>query len=162
MRNDWRNVAAALGMMTILAGSTARGDGDLRIGQVPVEVRQAALKAVPGASLTSAFKETDEGKTTYELSGKDARGREIDVEVTARGVVLAVETEVPISQVPRAVIDALRAKAKGLKFDSVEVVTRNGRIISYEFEGENAEGDEVEANVSPDGRTVDIEIDDED
>jgi hypothetical protein len=120
------------------------------------------MKAAPGARLTSAFKENDEGQTTYELSGQDAQGRKVDIEVTARGVVLGVETEIPVSQVPRVVIDALRAKARGMKFTSAEVVTRGGRIISYEFEGENAKGDEVEANVSPDGRTVDIEVGDED
>lgn len=161
MRGDCRQTATLVLVLAAVPAS-AQEEKEIDMARVPAPVRQAAMKAAPGARLTSAFKETDEGRTTYELSGRDAQGRGVEIEVTGRGVVLGVETEIPVSQVPRVVIDALRAKARGMKFTSAEVVTRNGRIISYEFEGEDAAGDEVEANVSPDGRTVDLEVDDED
>ena len=122
---------------------------------------KAAEKASPGARFAEASREVDGSMTLYELSGQDAQGRGIDIEVTARGQVLAVETEIPFAKVPVVVMNALKMKTKGYKFDSAETVAKNGRIVAFEFEGENPKGDDVEVTVSLDGRMVDIEVLDE-
>ena len=60
------------------------------LGSVPRAVLDAALAAVPGARFTSASSETEDGALVYELSGS-VDGEEVDVEVSAAGVVLEVE-----------------------------------------------------------------------
>jgi hypothetical protein len=128
--------------------------------RVPAAVRRAAAQAAPGVALTKALKTVEEGTTYYELIGRDAKGREVDVELTARGQVLGVGVEVAWSEVPRGVLDALKAKSRGAKFTDAEVVSLNGRVIAYRFEGETPRGQDVEATVTPDGRSVEVEVDD--
>ncbi len=137
-------------------------DDRIALSQVPAPVLKIVQKALPALRLSHAYKELDEGKTIYEVCGKDEQNRDVEVEITGRGVILGVETTIAAKEVPKVVIEALRAKARSIHFDSAEVVTRNGQVIAYEFEGENAQGDEVEVTVSPDGRTVEIEEVDED
>jgi hypothetical protein len=152
-------------VLTVLTATTparAQQDEDetpVPMSRVPAAVRQAAEKAAPGVALTKALKTVEEGTTYYDLIGRDARGREVDVEVTARGQVLGVGVEVAMAQVPAAVLNALRAKARGMTFTDAEAVSLNGKVFAYRFEGETAKGDDVEATVSADGRSVEIEVD---
>jgi hypothetical protein len=164
MRRAWRGVwaLAGLGVLGVVAPSTAGADeAPVPLSRVPAAVVQAARQAAPGVRLSKALKTVEEGTTYYDLIGQDDRGREVDVELTARGQVLGVGTEIPWNEVPRAVVAALRAKGRGIKFTDAEAVTLNGRLIAYRFEGETAQGDDVEATVTPDGRSVEIEVDDD-
>jgi len=152
-----------LGSLALAAG-TARGQsaGDetaVPLAKLPAGVLEAAKKAAPGVTLRRATTTLEEGKTYFDLYGKDGQGREVDVEVSARGKVLGVATEIELGEVPAPVMKALKAKARGVKFTGAEAVTKDGALISYRLEGKNADGDDVEATVSPDGRRVEIEVD---
>jgi hypothetical protein len=162
MRGTWRRVLAVAGIGVFGLASSGRADEETKVAlsKVPPAVVQAARQAAPGVRLSQAVKTVEEGKTYYDLIGEDAQGREVDVELTARGQVLGVGTEIPMGQVPRGVVAALRAKTRGMKFTDAEVVTLNGRLIAYRFSGETAAGDDVEATVSPDGQTVEVDVDD--
>lgn len=156
-----RRIVALAGLAWACSATPARADGEtpVALSRVPAAVVQAAQKAAPGFRLNQAVKTVEDGQTYYDLIGEDAQGREVDVELTARGKVLGVGTEIPLKDVPRVVIAALRAKARGVKITGAEAVTLDGRLISYRLEGETAAGEDVEATVSPDGRTVEIEVD---
>jgi uncharacterized membrane protein YkoI len=163
MRRNWWAWSAAVGLSSLFtAAAPAANDGEVALSRVPAAVLKAAARAVPGARLSKAFISVEDGQRFYEIEGLDARGREVEVEVTTRGQVLQVETTIPMGQVPRVVLDALRAKARGVKVENAEAVTRDGRLVAYEFEGENAEGDDVEVTVTTDGRSVTIDVDDDD
>jgi hypothetical protein len=155
-------VLAGLGLAWVAAATPARADSETEVAlnRVPAAVVQAAKQAAPGVRLEKAIKTVEEGTTYYDLIGPDAQGREVDVELTARGQVLGVGVEIPFGQVPKAVLAALKARAKGMKFDEAEAVSLNGRLIAYRFTGETAAGDDVEATVTPDGRGVELDVDD--
>jgi hypothetical protein len=151
-------LVAVLVVWAIASTTGARGqDGPIDLAKVPAKVRKAAEVAVPGAKLTSAFKGVEDGATYYELSGKNPQGRAVEIEVTASGRVEAVETAISFREVPRVVLDALRAKMKGFKPETAEVVTQGGKLVGYEFEGEDPQGDDIEVQVSPDGKQVEVE-----
>jgi hypothetical protein len=141
-----------------------RGDTPLRIDELPGAVRQAAAEAVPGAKLTEACRYIENGKTYYELSGFDAQHRALDVNVTPQGSIVEIQTEVPIREIPKVVLDGIKSKTRGQKmtFGLAQVVTRQGQVVAYQFEGVTSDDRDVEVTVSPDGRNVEIEIEDAD
>jgi uncharacterized membrane protein YkoI len=163
MRCFWHGVVAVASFWAFgpLAQAQDVDETPILMNRVPAVVMEAAKAAAPGVRLTKATKTIEEGRTYFDLYGQDGKGREVDVELTARGTVLGVAVEITMSQVPKVVIAALRAKARGMSFTDAEMITKNGRIISYRFEGETSDGDDVEATVSADGRTVEIDVDDE-
>jgi len=146
----------AIGGAAAWAGSALGEERKIDLKKVPAPARAAASQAAPGVKWDEALLVTEDGKTTYELSGDDARGDGVEVEVTPEGQVLTVELEVPMSQVPKVVIDALKAKARGFKGTTAEEVRRGGKLVGYEFEGKKG-GEQVEVNVSLDGKTVEID-----
>jgi uncharacterized membrane protein YkoI len=160
---DWRRVFAVSALTLFGSPVMAESaDDKIDLAKVPGAAVQAAQTAVPNARLTHAYKEVEDGRTTYEVCGRDSQGRAVEIEVSARGAIRRVETAITAREVPKAVLDALRAKAQGMKLTKAEIVTRNGRLIGYEFEGENAEGDDVEVTVTPDGRAVEVDVVDDD
>jgi uncharacterized protein YpmB len=141
----------------------ARGAADekkIDLAKVPAVVRQAAEKAAPGVKFTAASKETEKGKTTYELEGRNAQDREVTVEVTAAGKVLEVETEIELNEVPKVVSNALKAKMPGFQAIEASTIHKDGKLVWYGFEGKNAKGEELDVLVSPDGKTVKEDDDD--
>ena len=156
MRSSWIGLAAGL---VWIASARADSEAPIALAKVPAVVVESARQAAPGVKLEKAVKSVEEGKTYYDLIGRDAQGREIDVELTASGQVLGVGTEVPMASVPKIVLSALKTKSKGMRFTEAEIVTLNGRLIAYRLSGRNSQGDDVEATVSPDGRAVEIDVD---
>jgi hypothetical protein len=105
------------------------------LSRVPANVKAAAGRVAPGVAWTKACKETAEGKTFYELCGKDAANRRIETEVADDGVVKEVETEIGESAVPANVRQVFRAKHPDFKASGAEQVVRNGQLFAYDFEG---------------------------
>ena len=93
--------------------NVARSD-ELDLSKVPDVVKKAAEKASPGSRWESASSET-----TYELEGKDAKGRNVIVEVSEDGDVEDVSTELAIKDVPAVVTSALKAKMPRFKIETV-------------------------------------------
>jgi uncharacterized membrane protein YkoI len=61
------------------------------IESVPAKVMEVARKQLPGYTFNTAYKMKVDGKDAYEVRGKDKRGKEREVEVSATGEVLAIE-----------------------------------------------------------------------
>ena len=165
MRFVWpaRVTLLAVGLTLNVVGTACAEDDDaIAVSKVPAVARRAAEQAAPQVRFSKAYKDVDEGKTFYELVGVNPQGREVTVEVTARGVVRQVGTQVATGEIPAVVLDTLRAKTRGVKFTHAAAVTKEGRLFAYEFEGENTEGDDVVATIAPDGRVIEIDVDDED
>jgi hypothetical protein len=129
-----------------------RGD-DLAMSKVPPTVKKAAEKAVPGGKWESASSET-----IYELEGKDAKGRAVVVEVSDDGEVNEVSTELPVKEVPDAVLSALKAKMPRFKIETVFESKQEGQVAGYSFEGKRPKDkEEIGVFVSPDGKTIEID-----
>jgi hypothetical protein len=140
--------------MLEMEANVARGD-DIEVAKVPASVRKAVDKAVPGAKWESAYSEM-----IYELEGRDGKGRAVVVEVTDEGEVNDVSTEIPIKEVPEAVVAAFKAKMPRFKVTTVYESRQKGKVVGYSVEGRRPKDkDDVGLFVSPDGKTVEIDDD---
>jgi len=96
----------------LLAVDRARGaDNEVKLADVPKAVKEAAGRVVPGAEWIWAGKIDQDGKTAFELDGKDDKKRDVTVTVTADGKVVECETELKdATNVPKKVLDAVKKK----------------------------------------------------
>jgi hypothetical protein len=63
------------------------------VGEIPEPILKAAKKAVPGVDFREAWKNLDRGKTlqSYEIRGRNARGKIREVRVSTTGEILEME-----------------------------------------------------------------------
>lgn len=156
MRNVRTMLVVALGVFfsTLPAAAQPADEQKINLARVPAVVKQAAARAVPEATFDEAYQETEKGRTVYTLDGTNRQGRDISIDVSAEGRVLEVTTEIPLTQVPKIVINAVRARVRGFRPSDASVITEEGKVTWYELEGKSAGGAEIDLLVSPDGRTV--------
>jgi hypothetical protein len=157
MQQNRLGLILCLGLMAVGITAVAADDQPIPLDKVPAIVREAAGKAAPGIIWSKATKETEKGKTTYELTGKLADGREISAQVSEQGKLLEVETEINLADVPTVVTSALKTKMPKFKAEEAVTVSRDGKLVGYEFEGKIADGKEIIVFVSSDGKKVEIE-----
>ena len=69
------------------------------------------------------------------------------------------EESVPLSEVPTKVKEAAKAAVKGIVFTEAERDYEDGRVV-YELEGE-ADGKKYEVEVTPEGKVIEVEEDDD-
>ncbi|RAI56067.1 hypothetical protein DOO78_22770 [Roseicella frigidaeris] len=93
-------LAAVLAAAPALAQQQRQGqearehnEQEIQLSEVPQAAMQAAQRALGGVQITEAARVTVDGRQLYELEGKDASGREVEVYVTADGTVVRRETE---------------------------------------------------------------------
>lgn len=130
------------------------------LDKLPPGIRAAADKAVPGARWQKAEQESGKAGVHYELKGKAADGvRHVEVELAPDGRLLQTEREAPLSGVPEAVRNKLKAGWPDFKPDEVKSVSREGQAGAYEFEGPRPQGRELEVFISTDGTIVYVEED---
>lgn len=162
MLRSWRGTGVLFGLIGILivpAQLFAEDHDEIPLTKVPAVVRQGALKALPDAKWSKAFKSTEDDETVYELVGEDGKGRELTVELTPTGKVLEIETGLPIAEVPQLVLDVLKVKAKDLRIERARAVSQEGKVIAYSFNGQSAKGQSIAVRISADGKAVEIEMD---
>jgi len=155
-------VAACAGTMLGLFAlvSIVRADEE----KIPLkDVPKAALDAVkakfPGAELTGAEKETENGKTTYEVALKD-KGQNVDVAVTAAGKILEIEKEIAAKDLPKAVSAALEAKYPKATIKKAEAITEfkeAGEEHAFEVVVVKTDKKSVEVKLSPQGKILEEE-----
>lgn len=153
MRRERCGVVLAVGLAGLIT-SAALGQQEkeqrIDLAKVPAAVKKAADMAAPGVTWHHASKET---KTIYELTGKNAHGREVEVEVTPEGEVIEIETAIPLSEVPKVALDAFKAKYPHFKATGAESVEEGGKVVAYDILTRKGHKS-VEYRVSPDGKTV--------
>lgn len=148
------------GLITSAALGQQEKDKRIDLTKVPATVKEAADKAVPGVTWHHASKETEEGKTIYELTGKYTHGRAVEVEVTPKGEVIEVETAIPLREVPKVALDAFKAEYPHLKATGAESVAEGGQVVAYDILTRK-DHKSVEYRVSADGKTVKFEEEEE-
>ncbi len=90
----------------------------LQFNQLPPAVQKAATEQAKGAAVRGYSKETENGKTYYEVELTVA-GKSKDLLLDGSGAVVEVEQQVDEEDVPAAGMQAIRAHgAKVLKVDS--------------------------------------------
>jgi len=105
---------AILGVMIMLIGASAARADEEKVppDRLPKAVAAAVKKRFPMAKITAAVKETEDKKTTYEVTLKDGTST-IDVDVTEAGTITGWEKEIAAKDLPKAVADAVAAPGAG-------------------------------------------------
>jgi hypothetical protein len=130
------------------------GEEKVPLKDVPKAVLDAVKAKFPMAELTEAVKETEEGKTIFEIALKD-KGRKLDVSATAEGKITEIEQEIAAKDLPGAVSSALVAKYPKATIQKAERITQiDGAKESKNYEVVLVtEGKKtLEVKVSPDGK----------
>jgi len=145
----------AIVVSVIIAGIGAAQEKKLKRSDLPPAVEKTVAEVSKGATIKGFSKETENGKTTYEVE-MEVNGHSKDVEMDPSGVIIEVEEEVSIYSLSAGVKAGLNAKAAGGKILKVESLTKNGKIVAYEAKVEAA-GKKSEIQVGPDGKALDHE-----
>jgi hypothetical protein len=122
-----------LGLFGLLPCTATADDDQIDLKDVPASVRAAADKTVPQAKWMEATKETDDDETTYHLNGADAKGREVNITLTAQGEVEVFETVLSVTDLPANVVEVLRTLTQVKWTDAIEKV-EDGKTV-YEVSG---------------------------
>jgi hypothetical protein len=147
-------VGSAVLLVALLSGVRA-DEQKVPLDKVPKAVLDAVKKRFPSAELVEAAKETEGGKTEFEVSIKDS-GHHIDVMVTPKGSITVIEKEISVKDLPKVVRATLKKEFPKAKYKKAEEVTKvndgNETLDFYEVLLETAAKKKVEAQVDPDGK----------
>ena len=117
---------------------------------LPAPILAAFTQSYPKATIKNASKETEDGKTVWEVESIDG-GLARDLMYNPDGTVIDIEEEVAMAAVPPVVADAVKAKYPKATVTKAEKKTA-GKAVTYEFTLKGAK--EASIELTPDGKTV--------
>ena len=140
----------------LVAGMTARADEQkVALDKVPKVVKKAVKKRFPDAKLKSAEKETENGKTVYEIAITD-KDQKIEVTLTPEGQIVGIEKQIAAKDLPQAVTKTLEGKYPKATYKVIEEVfkVKDGeeKLAYYEVLLVTAEKKKLEVSVKSDGK----------
>jgi hypothetical protein len=122
--------------------------------QLPAEVHLTIDNAAPGAHYTQAVLKQEFARNVFELTGKTASGRDLHLVVSDAGAVLAINTPLPLAEVPATVVNTLHRWAKGFQIKAAERSVRDsGTRVWYRFVGKS-DGKVMQIDVREDGKQL--------
>ncbi len=116
-------------------GKTSWEGSKMKLTDLPAPVQATVATAVaahPGAKVEKVWKETEEGKTSYEVEF-EAADVDHSMKIAPDGAVLEEETSVELSALPAAVKAAVMAKYPTGKMGDANMV-KEGGTSAYEVE----------------------------
>lgn len=130
------------------------GGQSISMDAVPAVALEVAKRAVPQVTLDKAGTEvSSDDVLEYELSGKNANGKQVEVDVTADGSIREIESEITPEEVPQNVVSKLKAYLPDFKPSFVEKSQRPNFIDWYEFEGVH-NGREIDVEITASGGVI--------
>jgi hypothetical protein len=148
-------VLAPTALMVFLVGGSSLWAQEQKIScdTVPAPVRAAFEKEFAKAPMNSCVKETEKGKTEFEIISKESSSR-----LTARfqgdGKLVRAEQSVAMGSVPEPVKQALQKKHPDGEVTLAEKVTSDG-AVTYEFRVKQ-KNRSVEVAFDPSGKEVKV------
>ena len=142
------------GCLTVLGNATAQ-EKKIERSDLPAAVEKTVAAQSKGATIHGFSKETEKGKTTYEVQ-MTVNGHTKDLEVDENGAVIEVEEQVALEALPTEVRIALQARAGKGRITKVESVTKKDRLVAYEAQVDT-DGKKSEVQVGADGKPLDHE-----
>lgn len=153
-----------IAMLMLLASAAPAQEQSISLDKVPKPVLDAVRAKFPSAAVNAASTETEQGKTTYEVTIKD-RGRTVEVTAMPDGTITTIERALGVQALPQAVRQAVDAKHAGATYRLAEEIftVERGRetLAYYEVKVVTADGTTWEIEVAPDGKILQEEKDDE-
>ena len=102
----------------------------IEISKLPAAVQKTVQDETKNATDVKVSKETEGGKTLYEVESK-VKGKGRDLMVSAQGAVLSIEEEMALADIPGPARTAIEKLAMGGAIGKVEAVTK-GSVVTYE------------------------------
>ncbi len=138
-------------LFAALAVASSAPEAKLTKTEVPPAVSSAAQQRFPQAKLSAWSKETEDGKTTFEVSVADGAGKRNAV-FAPDGALVALEAPLPVSILPAPVKSAIQAKYPSARVSKAEKITLANSEVQYEVDLRKAAKKEV--LLSADGKIL--------
>jgi len=97
-----------------------------------------------------------DGDYVYDMRGTIAKGRDIQVQLTADGEILESTVELPLDKVPAVVTAALKKAKPNFEIEAAYAIREADKLIGYHFEVKGPKGRDRTISVTPDGTQVEI------
>jgi uncharacterized membrane protein YkoI len=150
----FRWMSAAV-VVCALVGTTPADEEKVPLDKLPKAVSAAVKKRFPSAEMTGANRETEDGKTVFEVAIKD-KGQKIDVSLTQEGKITDIEKTIAETDLPAKAAAALKEKYAGAKYEIVEAIihVKDGKesLDYYEVLLVAADKKKWEVTVTADGK----------
>jgi uncharacterized membrane protein YkoI len=150
---------SALGAILFIVGLSIINSVEVRADERPVKlknlpkaVQQTVAEQSVGAKILGLSKETENGKTYYEVELM-VNGHHRDVLIDSTGAVVETEEEIAIDQLSPAVKATIEKQAGKGKIGVIESITRNGQVTAYEAHIKTG-GKSKEIKVGTDGELI--------
>src|SRR5260221_7165512 len=111
-----------VGTLLVLTVSLA-AEKSIKMKDLPAAVQKTIQEQTKGAEVKGISKETEKGKTLYEVETV-VNGKTRDMMVDASGKVTVIEQEVTLDSIPAAAKAAIEKQAAGGKITKVETLTQ--------------------------------------
>jgi hypothetical protein len=151
-------VAAVIFAGSIFNSAWARDDEvKVPLDKVPKAVMDSVKAKFPSAELTGASKETEKGKTSYEVSLKFKNAHH-DVLVTPEGKITAIEKIISATDLPMPVQETLKSKYPQATIKSAEQISDgDDKITAFEVQLVLADKKGLEVKFDPAGKVMEEE-----
>jgi uncharacterized membrane protein YkoI len=136
-----------------VSAAFAADEEKIDLEKVPKAVMDAVKAKFPDAKLTGAARETEGGKTIFEVAFT-FKGHKYEVECSPDGKFVAIDKQIEAKDLPKAVAKALEEKYPQAKYKIIEEVTKNDKIAEYEVELTTADKKSVEVVLDPSGKIL--------
>ncbi len=132
---------------------------EVEISKVPAAIKGAADRVIKGVKWTMAHRTRE----SFELEGKDDKGREVSVEMTIDGKVRGVDRKIDVKDVPRIVMKTVTSKFPKFDAERVHEVYSGTDILdlakadlTYELDGKGGKGHDVTVTLTAEGKLIDV------
>jgi hypothetical protein len=127
------------------------------LDQVPREVMDAVKAKFPAADLKEAARESENNKTSYEIS-LTFRNARMEVLLTPEGKIMAIEKVIAEGDLPQAVARAIKSKYPRATVKLAEELSGgDDKVSGYEVQLVLADKKQVEAKFDPSGKLLNEE-----
>jgi hypothetical protein len=155
MKTALRLTACVALMVTLVSAALCQEKLDAT--KLPPKVAEAVKKRFPGAMITQATKETENGEVIYDIEmTKDGKKHEMDCKED--GTVVDIQNEIDPKDLPAVAASAIKAKYPNSTIKEVGeiLVVKDNKETRDHFEViiETAEKKETELTVSLDGSKI--------
>lgn len=126
-----------------------QGDAKVQLKNLPPAVKATVEAETKNATIKGVSKETENGKTVYELESM-VNGRTRDLMIDSAGKVYIVEEQIDADKAPAPVRAALESKGTIVVLESV---TENGKT-TYEGQVKTKAGKKLSMELDADGKPL--------
>ena len=156
MRARWFMLLVVGGLLGLFTAVQAQEE-KVALDKLPKAVVDSVKKRFPDAKMVSAEKETEKGKTVYEVAIKN-KDQSIEVTLTPEGEIVEIEKQISAKDLPEKVVKALEGKYPKAKYEMIEEVIKvekgSEKLAYYEVLLTTADKKKFEVSVAPDGKIV--------